>query len=99
MSLRWNTCKLLSPEGQRGIPIEFHFLSGRELYDSTILSADRHHSSAGEWVVHGDHRWYTVAVVTRPVYALPQELCLSFECFTKKESTAWATTIGPPIDD
>jgi hypothetical protein len=57
MSLRWNTCKLLSPEGQRGIPVEFHFLSGRELFDSTILSADRHHSSAGEWVVYGDHRW------------------------------------------
>jgi hypothetical protein len=46
----------------------------------------------------------TVKVITRPYYALPQHLCLSFDCFTetvtKKSSEGSSfTTIGPPIDD
>jgi len=103
MALAWNTRQLISSESKdksgAPIPVEFHFLSRRELYDSTILTADRHHSSAGEWVLHGDHHWYSVAVVTRPVYMLPQELCLSFDCFLKKETIRTGTMVGPPIDE
>jgi len=103
MSLAWNTRLLLSPYVGGGpieaVPVEFHFLSHRELYDSTIRSADRHHSSAGEWAVYGDHHWYTVAVITRPVYAIPQELCLSFDCFHKTEKIGSSVMAGPPIDE
>jgi hypothetical protein len=110
MSLAWNTVQMLSaPSGEEkpeSTPVEFHFSSWRELYDKSILTADRHHSSAGEWVLHGDNHFYTVTVTSRPVYALPQHLCLSFDCFSKKItqtlSTApegTSTIIGPPIDD
>jgi hypothetical protein len=55
------------------------------LYDKTILTADRYSSSAGEWVIYGDRHFYTVTVTSRPVYALPQELCLAFDCVTQIE--------------
>lgn len=102
MALAWNTRQLIAA-GSSGVagrhtPIEFHFLSRRELYDCTILTADRHHSSAGEWAMYGDHHWYTMAVITRPVYAIPQELCLSFDCFDRTETIGGGTSIGPPID-
>ena len=103
MSLSWNTRQLISSRssGQSvtSTPVEFHFLTGRELYDDTIVTADRHHSSAGEWVVCGDHHWYSVTVVTRPVYALPQELCLSFDCFTNTETIGSGTIFGPPTEE
>jgi len=103
MGLASNTRRLMSvgPKGERiaPIPVEFHFLSHRELYDNTIVTVDRHHSSAGEWVVYGDHHWYTVAVVTRPVYARPQELCLSFDCYETEETIGRGTIVGPPIDE
>jgi hypothetical protein len=103
MSLAWNTRLLLSPKMQdqpiTPVPVEFHFLSHRELYDNTILTVDRHHSSAGEWVAYGDHHWYTVSVITRPVYALPQELCLSFDCFHRSERIGDGTLIGPPVEE
>jgi hypothetical protein len=109
MSLAWNTEQLLSAPTSKGrsacTAVEYYFLSWRELYDKSILTVDRHHSSAGEWVVRGDHHFYTVTVTSRPVYRLPQQLCLSFDCFTKTVtkilSTApQATSVvaGPPID-
>src|SRR5262245_38211076 len=103
MALQWNTRQLMLPKstGESVIPtpVEFHFLSRRELYDSTIVTADRHHSSAGEWAVYGDHHWYSLAVISRPVYALPQELCLSFDCFSKRETVGNSISDGPPIDE
>ena len=33
------------------VSVEYHLLSWRELYDKPILTADRHSSSAGEWVI------------------------------------------------
>ena len=104
MALAWNTRQLMS-SGSTGksaspTPVEFHFLSRRRLYDSSIVTADPDHSSAGEWVVHGDGHWYSLAVITRPVYALPQELCLSFDCFSRMETVGSAGAIyGPPIDE
>jgi hypothetical protein len=103
MALAWNTRQLTSAAsgGEVGsaTPVEFHFLSRRELYDSTILTADRHHSSAGQWAVLGDGHWYSVAVVTHPTYAIPQELCLSFDCFDETDQGPIATISGPPVDD
>lgn len=102
MALVWNTQQLLSKMDDKlaeRSSVEFHFLSRRELYDGCIKTADRHHSSAGEWVVLGDSHWYTVSVMTRPVYALPQELCLSFDCFAKTEKFGISTWSGPPIDE
>jgi hypothetical protein len=103
MALQWNTRQLMlsksTGESVSPTPVEFHFLSRRELYDNMIVTADRHHSSAGEWVVYGDHHWYSLSVVTRPVYALPQELCLSFDCFSKTETIGNSTSFGPPIDE
>jgi hypothetical protein len=82
MSLLSNTQSLLAkPAGQAPHPAEFHFLTYRELYDSSIVSVNCYHSSAGEWVLIGDGHWYTMSVVTDPSYAIPQELCLSFDCF------------------
>lgn len=102
----WNTGQLLSRANgdapAEETPVEYHLLSWRELYDKSILSADRHHSSAGEWVLHGDGHFYTVTVVSRPVYALPQELCLSFDCYTiiERGETLVGSYIsqGPPIE-
>ena len=110
MSLAWNTQQLLSAASgaatSESTAVEYHFLSWRELYDKSILTADRHHSSAGEWVLLGDHHFYTVTVTSRPYYALPQHLCLSFDCFTKTQTTTLApplqgasTVSGPPIDE
>jgi hypothetical protein len=61
---------------------------------SQILTA-----GAVEWAILGDHDWYSVAVITRPVYAIPQELCLSFDCFSKRETVGVSVIDGPPIDD
>jgi hypothetical protein len=103
MALAWNTSQLLSAgSGDKpasATPVEFHFLSRRELFDSTISTVDRYHSSAGEWAVLGDHHWYSVAVITHPVYTIPQELCLSFDCFSKTETAGTSQLHGPPIDD
>src|SRR5438874_1825666 len=103
MALAWNTLKLLSPETEEvtgtPTPVEFHFVTSRELYDNTILTADRYSSSAGEWVAMGKYPWYSVAVITRPVYALPQELCLSFGCFPRTVTIGSGTESGPPIDE
>ena len=100
MALVWNTRQLLSPTGvETGTadPVEFHFLSRRQLYDSNILTADPLRTV--EWAVHGDHHWYTMAVITRPVYEIPQELCLSFDCFWKTKKIGVTQIDGPPIDD
>ena len=108
MAIERNTRRLLaaaaSEEAGERTPVEYHLLSWRELYDKSIITADRHHSSAGEWVLRGDSHFYTVTVITRPYYALPQELCLSFDCFTETETKAYSegvstTTIGPPIEE
>jgi hypothetical protein len=102
MSLAWNTEQLLDAAAGKPVPghtaIEYHLLSWRELYDKSIISADRHHSSAGEWVLRGDRHFYTVTVTSRPFYSIPQHLCLSFDCFTKTESERNWTATGPPID-
>lgn len=105
--IAWNTGQLLcaatSDAPIERTPVEYHLRSWRELYDKAILSADRHHSSAGEWVVHGDGHFYTVSVTSRPVYTLPQELCLSFDCCTliERGETASGSYIsqGPPIEE
>jgi hypothetical protein len=104
MDLVWNTKQWLAEIESGRTPassrVEFHFLSGRELYDEMILSPDRHHSSAGEWVLLPRPRnFYSVAVVSRPVYARPQELCLSFRCFSKEEKIGTSISIGPPIEE
>src|SRR5262249_14635873 len=80
-------------------PVEFHFLSRRELYDSSILTADRYSSSAGEWVAWGSQPWYSVSVITRPVYSLPQELCLTFGCFNRTTTIGTSSESRPPIED
>jgi hypothetical protein len=102
MSLAWNTEQLLNALAGKTVPartaVEYHFLSWRELYDKSILSADGHHSSAGEWVLRGDRHFYTVNVTSRPCYSLPQHLCLSFDCFTKTDTEKNWTMSGPPID-
>ena len=104
MGLAWNTREWLKAEARgdlsKGSKIEFHFSSGKELFDETLISVDRHHSSAGQWVISPKQsRFYSVSVITRPVYALPQELCLSFICFPRVEHIGDATILGPPIDE
>src|SRR5713101_1345063 len=100
MSLVTNTKRLLESTGsdEDGARIEYGLLSWRELYDGSIITADRHHSSAGEWVIRGDRRFYTVTVASRPYYLLPQHLTLSFYCFSETTTVGSATTIGPPIE-
>jgi hypothetical protein len=103
MSLAWNTEQLLNAATGKTVPahtaVEYHFLSWRELYDKSIISADRHHSSAGEWVLRGDRHFYTVSVTSHPTYELPQHLCLSFDCFSKTNTEKHWTVSGPPIDN
>jgi hypothetical protein len=107
LSLVWNTKHLLAPasgaEMPAGIDVEYHLLSGRELYDKSILTADRYSSGAAAWVIRGDHRFYTVTVISQPYYRLPQELCLAFNCFTRttEEAVSSSRTFmysGPPIE-
>jgi hypothetical protein len=108
LAIERNTKRLLAAAagenaGER-TPVEYHILSWRELYDKSIITADRHHSSAGEWVLWGDSHFYTVKVITKPYYALPQQLCLSFDCFTENVTKTPSegpsfTTTGPPIDE
>jgi hypothetical protein len=105
MSLASNTKHLLSIASGNEAPeraaVEYHLLSWREVYDRSIISADRYSSSAGEWVIRGDRHFYTVTVTTRPVYTLPQYLCLFFDCFTetKVAMRGASTIIRPPIDE
>src|SRR5436190_1735987 len=102
--LAWNTREWLAAqtrgETAHGTKVEFHFLSGKELFDETSISADRRRSSAGEWVMlPRPSGFYSVSVVTRPVYAIPQELCLSFTCFSREERIGVGTLLGPPIEE
>jgi hypothetical protein len=86
-ALAWNTKQMLAHVAGENVPestpVEYHLPSWRELYDKSIIPADRYSSGAGEWVVSGDRHFYRVTVTTRPFYELPQELCLSFDCFTE----------------
>jgi len=81
--------------------VEYHFLTWRELYDNSIITVDRYSSDAAEWVLRGDRHFYTVRVISRPYYTLPQELCLFFDCFTETKvfSEGTATNFGLPIKE
>lgn len=107
MSLRKNTTQLVSsgPDTTQAdsAAIEYHLLSWRELYDKSIVTADRYSSGAGEWIIRGDKHFYTVTVISHPYYELPQELCLSFDCFIEHTEIVTGTgsrssSTGPPIE-
>jgi len=97
-ALAWNTQKLLEKENnetfEEGQPVEYHFLSNRTLYDCSIEGQD-----VGKWVVFGNRSWYTVETINWPHETLPQELCLSFDCFRRAEEIGVGTTVGPEIDE
>lgn len=97
MALAWNTRELLSESKLAPIPIEYHFLSRRELYDSVVTADQR--DRLGGWAVYGDNHWYTVEVVSRPIDVLPQELCLSFDCFPRTEIFGDGHTMSGPPDE
>lgn len=61
------------------IRTEYNFLSGRELYDKNIITADRYSSGAAAWALHFEEHFYRVTVISRPFYQIPQILCLSFD--------------------
>src|SRR5215469_2732189 len=86
MSLAWNTRRLMDTSTDRpiGQPVEYHLLSGRALYDAATISPNPFRSSTAEWILRADQDFYSVSVVSRPFDALPQELCVSFPCFTKQ---------------
>jgi hypothetical protein len=42
---------------------------------------------------------YTVSVLTRPTYAVPQQLCLSFTCHARKVEGSGVFLFGPPVDE
>jgi hypothetical protein len=98
MSLAWNTKRLVEAPAAAQ-KVEYHLLSGRRLRDGAIISADPDHSSAGEWVVHNGP--YAVSVLNRPTAALPQQLCLSFECHRRKVGDAGIAIASyhAPIDE
>ena len=91
MDLASNTRHLLglirSAKSVESTANEYHLLSWRELYDKSIITADRYSSDAARWVIQGGKQFYTVTVVSRPYYNLPQELCLSFDCFVQEVET------------
>ena len=58
---------------------------------------DENVDAAGEWVVRDG--LYTVSVLTRPTYALPQQLCLSFACHTRKVELSGFSSCGPRVDE
>lgn len=90
MSLAWNIRKhvedTLPEDSSKRVSVEYNLLSWRELYDKSIITADRYSSGAGEWVIQSSKKFYQVTVLTRPFYVIPQRLCLSFDCFTKEET-------------
>jgi hypothetical protein len=108
VSLAWNSKKLLGLDSggdARGrTRVEYHFLSWRELYDKSILTADRYSSGSAEWVIRsqGIDGFYTVRVISRPFYRLPQQLCLTFDCFEEviRKTTPMGEFMssGPPIE-
>jgi hypothetical protein len=65
-------------------------LSGRELYDKSIITADRYSSGAAAWALYLPDHFYRVSVVSRPFRQLPQTLCLSFDCIQGEEIEAVA---------
>jgi hypothetical protein len=103
MSLAWNTKQIVAARDGKTVggrdAVEYHLRTSRELYDAAIISADRHHSSAGRWAFKQEKPFYSVEVVTYPTYALPQELCVSFDCYTRTIQTANSTSSGPPVDE
>ncbi len=42
---------------------------------------------------------YAVSVLTRPTYAVPQQLCLSFTCHARKVEASGFSSYGPPVDE
>lgn len=105
MSLARNTNLLLAATSDTDVSgrtaVEYHLLTWRELYDKSIITADRSSSGSGEWVLRGDRHFYTVTVTSRPSYAIPQELCLFFDCFTETRVFGGGSrqVVGPPIDE
>jgi hypothetical protein len=85
MGLTRNTLCLLSRAAEYGEPVhvEYALLSEHELFDTSIISPDPRHSSAGEWLIRGDRHFYTVTVSSRPSNNLPQHLTLHFDCFSQ----------------
>jgi hypothetical protein len=102
LSLALNTKKLLAAAGSptgKSNHVEYHYLSWRELYDKRFITADRYSSGTAEWVLYGDRHFYTLSVISRPFYALPQELCLAFDCFTTTKTFGRGASTGPPFDE
>ncbi|MGB7439299.1 MAG: hypothetical protein WBR26_05930 [Candidatus Acidiferrum sp.] len=82
VGLASNTRNLLLAEVKSKKPtirVEYHFLSGRELYDKNIITADRYSSGAAAWALRFQEHFYRVTVISRPFRRLPQILCLSFD--------------------
>jgi hypothetical protein len=88
-----------SADRRAGQAVEYHLQSGRALYDAAIVGPDPLGSGAAEWILPGNQDFYSVSVVSRPFYALPQELCVSFPCFARQTEGKVASSFGPPIDD
>jgi hypothetical protein len=83
--------------GKHPSRISFFELAG--LYDKRFITADRYSSGTAEWVLYGDRHFYTLSVISRPFYALPQELCLAFDCFTTTKTFGRGASTGPPFDE
>jgi hypothetical protein len=103
VSLAANTRLLLKSDPAAAtvhrVRVEYHLLSGRELYDNTILTPDRHHSSAGRWIIGPHNPPYEIKVISYPYYSLPQELCLAFDCFQQLEKNEGVHVSWLPYED
>lgn len=82
IGLASNTRNILLGDVQSRRPTvraEYHFLSGRELYDKNIIAADRYSSGAAARALAFQEDFYRVTVISRPFRQLPQILCVSFD--------------------
>jgi len=101
-NIRWLLDTNEGADPAERVPVEYHLLSWRELYDESLSPVELDKWDVGSWLVDGGPGFFNVTAISYASDGPPQRLCLSFDC--PKETTRYelpgrpTIVVAPPID-
>jgi hypothetical protein len=101
-NVRWLLDREENDDPADRVPVEYHLLSWRGVFDGSLSPVELDKWDAGARVIDGGHRFFNVTLITCASDGPPQRLCLSFDC--PRETTTYTlpggqlTVVAPPIE-
>ncbi|HUW14058.1 MAG TPA: hypothetical protein VM537_30315 [Anaerolineae bacterium] len=101
-NIRWLLDPNASDDPAERVPVEYHLLSWRGIYDGSLSPVELDKWDAGARVVDGGHGFFNVTLITYASDGRPQRLCLSFDC--PRQTTTYTLpgrqvmVVAPPIE-